>query len=780
LKITTRLNLLSLVTILAMTAGVFGATFFVLRDSLRHSYERVMQLELENATSGILEKLARSGVVAASQEAAAHWVELRAKPGFATATLFIVEETDDRIVFDPSQAKGERADWPFIGEMRRMANGALQYEAMGAPRVAVFQTLEPINWLVSVSVERREVNAAMHNLMWAIGGITFAALCLNALVISLFGRWLMGRLGLVLQVVDRIDRGDLSARIRGDGVQDEIGNLRRSVNRMAERLQQRTEDEARAQGALRTSEARLRRLLESSIIGVFFWDLSGAILDPNDAFLEMLGYSRDDLREGALHWERLTPPEEAASLRAALGQLRRTGRVLPYEKHFLRKEGNLVPVMVGSVFLADSDQQGVAFVVDLTPQKRAEAEGKARREAEAANRAKSAFLANMSHEIRTPMNAILGLSHALRRSAIDADQADKLDKIAASAGHLLEVINDILDISKIEAGKILLEPEDFSLDALVARVTSMLSERIRQKGLEFVVVALPRLGVLRGDVMRLSQALLNYLANAVKFTERGWITLRIVVVEEMAESVMLRFEVEDTGVGIAPETLPRLFQAFEQADDSTTRRFGGTGLGLAITRRLAALMGGEVGVRSVPNEGSTFWLTARVGRIEAGRRPESAAADSPNEAPAEDAEEVLRRDYSQRRVLLVDDEPINREVALFLLQACGLQVSVAENGAQAVEQVAHADFDLVLMDVQMPVMDGLEATRRIRLMPQRRHLAILAMTANAFADDRAACQVAGMDDFLSKPVHPQALYAILVKWFRASAKAAEPGGPPQS
>ena len=658
----------------------------------------------------------------------------------------------------------------------------------------------------------------------------------------------------------------------------------------------------RAEAATLEWQARMGRLVDSNIIAFRIADLDGRIVDANDAYLHIIGYTRDEMAAGKLTTELVTPPEHRAADERAVEALQRTGRYTPFEKEYLRKDGTRVPVLVGGILIQGEQPQTIGFVLDLSERRRAESERQARLAAEAANQAKSAFLANMSHEIRTPMNAILGMSQLALQSGLNESQARYVHHVHRAAESLLGILNDILDLSKIEAGHLEMECVEFDLDEVMERLASLVGLKAEESGIELVYslpARLPRR--LLGDPTRLGQVLVNLASNAVKFTERGEVVVSVTLLAREANAVQLRFEVRDTGIGLRPDQVARLFQPFTQADASTNRRFGGTGLGLAISRRLVQMMGGEIGVDSKPGQGSRFHFSARFGvpetvvappdRLEllqglrvlivddndcareqlvvtAGALSLQAAAATDGVAalalitaadgadrpfdlvlldwkmPGMDGVEIARRltlaplhhrppsvlmitafsrDEARRRaadagapvaallakpvtpstllaacldallpggngsvgaehqeaalarhrqalagahLLLVEDNPVNQELASELLRRADIEVTVADNGLRALEMLQQQSFDGVLMDCQMPELDGYEATRRLRQDARWARLPVIAMTANAMIGDREKALAAGMNDHVAKPIKLDQLFGTLARWIR--------------
>ena len=383
--------------------------------------------------------------------------------------------------------------------------------------------------------------------------------------------------------------------------------------------------------------------------------------------------------------------------------------------------------------------------------------------ADRAHRGRSAFLAGLTQEIRLPLNAILGLARQIERAGVPAGQSIRLRKIEDAAANLLALVGDVLDHCELEAGRLELDREDFSLESILEQVHALIAPQAMARSIDFRIDRGEAPVWLKGDPTRLRQAVLHYATNALRFTERGEIVISVGVERANASELLLRVEVRDTGVGIEPAHIERLFNAFDQPDDSLTRSDGLLGLGLAITRRLARLMGGDAGASGEPGKGSCFWFTAW---LEPGRIPVFAPGD-------------LRLRHPGARVLLVEDNPINREVAGEMLAGAGLQFDVATDGVEGLSMASANAYELILMDVQMPRMDGLQATRAIRAQPHLARLPVLAMTANDSPDDRRACAEAGMNDFVAKPVDPDQLYRTLLRWIgRPSAGAPAPVRPP--
>ena len=743
-------------------------------------------------------------------------------------------------------------------------------------------------------------------------GVLLSVIAAAAAMAALFASRISGSVRALVAESQRIGNLQLDTPLRLVTPALELDQLVDAQEQMRSRLLDATRN-LEAKVAERTRElshreAEIRLLIESNAEGIYGVDAEGRFTFMNAAGLCILGFgSFEDIRGGdshtLIHHHRPDGSEYTQADCEIYKALRQNEAMQNDNEVFWRKDGTPVEVMYSAApLLRDGVRAGaVVSFVDITERKRAEAEmRRARQIAEEATRAKSDFLANMSHEIRTPMNAILGMSHLALKTELTPRQRDYVRKIQGSGQHLLGIINDILDFSKIEAGKLSVENTEFQLDQVMENVANLITEKTTAKGLE-LVFDIER-GVpydLRGDPLRLGQVLINYANNAVKFTEKGEIVIQVRKREETERDVLLYFAVRDTGIGLTDEQRSRLFASFQQADTSTTRKYGGTGLGLAISKRLAELMGGGVGVESEPGQGSTFWFTARLGKGEGKTRTQALSQDlqgrrtlvvDDNEnarlvlrdmlegmrltveladsgppalklieaadragkpfelvlldwqmpgmdgievakrvrnAPlqrqphqmmvtaygreevikgAEQAgiEEVLIKPVSASilfeavaqvlggkrverreaggervstlmedlatikgaRILLVEDNELNQEVATELLKDAGFVVDVADNGRIALDKAQAADYDIVLMDMQMPVMDGETATVEMRKQDRLRKLPIVAMTANAMQGDREKCLAAGMNDHLAKPIEPDELWKGLLKWVK--------------
>jgi PAS domain S-box-containing protein len=741
----------------------------------------------------------------------------------------------------------------------------------------------------------------------------------------LWENWRTAKLGGVFDIEHRILINNEThwIRQRAEIEYDSTGLPTRAVGMLQDITSIKTATEA-----LRQREAIFSSIVGQADSGTLLVDSDTlAFIEFNDAACKHLGYSRDEFAKMGIFDIQVDESSRQAAESNRQNILAHGGS--SFEKTYRCKDGSLRDFWVSAKPLEMGGRSRLAIVWnDITERKQVEKDlenyrehleelvaertlelAAARDAAQSASRSKSAFLANMSHEIRTPMNAIIGLTHMLRRDSNDARQSLQLDKVAGAANHLLGIINDILDFSKIEAGKLSLEPVDFDIDHVVSNACGLVTEKVQAKNLELVadISALPPM--LRGDSLRLGQVLLNFLSNAVKFTERGSVVLRGSIVEEQPETLLVRFEVQDSGIGMDAEQQGRLFQAFEQADVSTTRKYGGTGLGLAISRRLVELMDGRIGVQSTPGSGSTFWIEIPLGKVagtarrrteqvlpagtralviddiedarnslasalqELGARPDIEASPlaaleavlhadetgdpyrlilvdwqmpemdgvafgqalgkltlqvrpmmflvsgtlgaphaelenngfagfiakpmtpsallvalerfhdqqgnteqqslSRQQAASKTDHDTLYQQLAGRRILLAEDNLLNQEVALDMLNMVGLRVDVAGNGQQALDMAtACADYELILMDVQMPKMDGLDATRQIRRLPGYQITPIIAMTANAFEEDRQTALASGMNDHIAKPVEPSVLYTCLTHWLPATKPAA--------
>ncbi|MEI7843252.1 MAG: MASE3 domain-containing protein [Gallionellaceae bacterium] len=522
--------------------------------------------------------------------------------------------------------------------------------------------------------------------------------------------------------------------------------------------------------------------VHASNTGLWNWNINTNEVFFSPEWKAHLGYNADELESNFTTWESLLHPEDHDAALRVIDEFMKTHSSFYQSEFRLRhRDGSYRWILARGESQFDNNDKIAHLLgshIDITQRKQAEIDLAAYRDhleeivtertreltqakelAEVANRSKSSFLANMSHELRTPMNAILGMTDLATRRSSDPKQIDQLNKVTQASEHLLGIINDILDLSKIEAEKLTLESTPFKLGGAIENMRSLTQQRANDKGITLYINVDPKISklTLMGDPLRLGQTLLNLIGNSIKFTKQGTVTVTVRMTEESADDILLRFEINDTGIGISSEDQTKLFTAFEQADNSMTRSYGGTGLGLAISKKLVQMMGGEIGVQSELNIGSTFWFTTRIKTC-------ADIATSIVTPIEQSAENQLKARFAGARILLVEDEPINQEVSQGLLEEALLIVDLADDGTVAVEMAQRIDYDLILMDMQMPKMNGTEATKLIRAMPNRQHTPILAMTANAFNEDREACIASGMNDHIGKPVDPKKLFETLLMW----------------
>jgi PAS domain S-box-containing protein len=643
----------------------------------------------------------------------------------------------------------------------------------GIDIIAAWRYLPALRWGMVVKMDTDEAFAPAHALRRYTYGALALLLLISAGVALLFGRSLVLPIHALTQVTRRIAGGDLTRRAEPTGC-DEYRELASSFNLMAdqigtekalleERVAQRTAE-------LQDSMSRYDRLVERIPSGVYTLRMRAdggmrfEYVSPR--FCQIVGVAAADVMAdvGAVT-ATLHPDDRDDFLARNIEAARNPGPFLwegrcqvDQETRWLRIEATPTPASNG-----DSLWNGM--VSDISEDKRnTQALEQARQTAEAANRAKSVFLANMSHEIRTPMNAILGLTELVLDSDLDAQQREFLSITLTSGRALLGILNDILDYSKIEAGRMAVEQVEMNVDTVLREVADLFSARIAEKGLEFRIDAAPEVpSRVLGDPLRLTQVLNNLIGNAIKFTNQGEIAVRVDAARIDADNLILRFSVRDTGIGIARAQAAHLFEAFTQADSSITRHYGGTGLGLAISQKLVHLMGGEIDATGIEGQGSTFSFTVRVGRAAGTAEATARRLDVP-------ARPSVAARYPGARALLVEDNPLNQQVAAELLKKRGLSVSLASHGKEAIDQVRAAAFDIVFMDLHMPEMNGIEAAKAILALPVAAGLPIVAMTAAVFPEDRTRCQAAGMVDFIAKPIEMDRLDAVLAKWLAAWRK----------
>jgi PAS domain S-box-containing protein len=668
------------------------------------------------------------------------------------------EATDDR------QVKGKFLQSDIAGE--EIYHYSYPFEYSG------------INWgWIHIGFSLQKYRADLRELYVRTALLIILCVALALAASLIFARRLTHPINILDKITQRVAKGDLTAKA---DIQtgDELERLANSFNKMTDAILKSREELIAAQEYTQN----IIRSLNDALIIV---DANGNIKTVNAATLHLLGYSEKELigkpidniladaktASRSYFWEIL---RDIATKEPLIGQ----------ELHYISKNGARIPVLF-SVSIIHCDNMGEAgfacVAMDITERKEAEEElKKAKEDAEAASMAKSQFLANMSHEIRTPMNGVMGMTELLLATDLSEMQRKYTETANNSGRKLLHVLNDILDLSKIEAGKLHLENVAFDLELMIREVVDLFSAQASSKKLTLSYSVQDHVPTaVEGDPTRLRQILVNLVGNAIKFTDTGEVAIHVHSLKKMEEHSLLRFEVADTGSGIAPDQQNRIFEAFSQEDGSPTRRHGGTGLGLSISKQLIEMMGGSIDLSSRIGKGSTFWFTI----------PMKWAVAAPSPTDADSAQGNGKREKLNGRVLLAEDNAVNRELTEAILANIGLDITTVENGREAVEAFSKGRFDIVLMDCQMPEMDGYEATKILRKREAgddgtrgtATRTPIVALTANAMQGDQDRCLSVGMDDYLSKPFSSDDLRKVLQKWL-VSADGSGPGcgNPPSS
>lgn len=785
LLIAVAVTLLSLGAVLAISSHLFAEAYLgalqsrsgAIAQGLRLQMERILQLGIQIENLSGFDKQCKTVT--------------DSYPGIDFAWIV---SPDGAILFsnDPARNGQPVADAKLLKAIRDRSETTIEYTHDG---LAGYGSVLPIVsrddahvGSVVIGLSARVLDDKEREMRTAVIGVGLLTLVIGVIVlVVVLSRFISQPLQQLIGSIQRIstNTGDLGQRVALD-TPDELGTLARSFNGLMQSLQDTTVSKSsleEAYGALQESEEKYRELVSNANALILRLDMNGRITYFNEYAERFFGYGSAEIL-GQPVLGSILPPVESESGRDLSGMvaaaLADPAKFADNENENITRDGRRVHVRWANRVILDAHKQPIGILSigqDITEKKlidkelerhrnhleelvreRTAALSVAKEAAEAANRAKTIFLANMSHELRTPLNGIMGMTDLALLRATDPKQVHYLETVMQSSRQLLGVIANILDISKIEAERLSLEQADFRLGEVIDHVRGLLARNAEEKNLQLVfdIPATMTDRHLKGDPLRLGQIIINLAGNAIKFTEQGAVMVRAAVTREDDAHVQLLFEVQDTGIGIAEQDRRRLFTAFEQADNSMTRKYGGTGLGLAISKRLVTMMGGDIGVVSEPGKGSRFWFSVTLGKGAMPVVQDKAARVLP--------EDELKQRHAGARILVAEDEPVNQEVTRSLLEEAGLVVDIASDGAEAVALFEKHGYALILMDMQMPRLNGLEATQQIRLLPKGTTLPIVAMTANAFADDRARCFDVGMDDFLAKPVEPKILYATLLKW----------------